>query len=189
MSGLTIRNMNKVYPGGMQAIRDFNLQIEQGEVLVVTGPEGCGKTMLLRLIAGLEDVTSGTLHINGMDVTHAEPRERNVAMIFRNSVLYPDMTVLDNMQFALRLAKMKQEEIDERVKEAAELLGLEPLFDRRPEELTVEETYRALVGRALAKRPEILLLDGMLSDLDEETRMAIRREFAKLHQKIGRAHV
>ena len=112
MSGLLLKNVNKIYPGGQQSIRDFNLEIKDHEFLVLSGPDGCGKSTLLRMIAGLEDITSGSLYIDGIDMTHAEPRERNVAMIFRNSILYPHMNVRDNLTFALKMAKTSQVEIE-----------------------------------------------------------------------------
>lgn len=183
MSGLVLKNINKIYPGGQHAIRDFNLEIEQGEFLVLTGTKGCGKTTLLRVIAGLEEVTSGNIFINGIDMTRTDPRGRSVAMIFRNSVLYPDMTVLENLKFALQLAKLSQEEMDERINETAELLGLASLFERKPIELTVQETYRALMGRALVRRPEILLLDIEFSDLDYDIQTSMRQEFVELRRK------
>lgn len=185
MSGLLLKNVNKIYPGGRQAIRDFNLEIKDHELLVLSGPDGCGKSTLLRMIAGLEEITSGSLYIDGVDMTNAEPRERNVAMIFRNSVLYPHMTVLDNLTFALRMAKMGQEEIEKRVKETVAALNLGTILDKLPEELTTYQTYQVLMGRALVRRPKILLMDSTIADLDEELQEVIRQKFLNIHEKMN----
>lgn len=184
MSGLLLKNVNKIYPGGQQAIRDFNLEIKQREFLILAGPDGCGKSTLLRMIAGLEEITSGFLYIDGENMTNAEPRERNIAMIFKNSVLYPEMTVYENMAFALRMAKVAPAEIEERIKETAELMNLTELLDKDSSELSPEENYRALVGRALMRRPRILLLDSTLADMDEDLQAAARQELLNLHRKM-----
>ena len=184
MSGLLLKNVNKIYPGGQQAIRDFNLEIKKREFLILAGPDGCGKSTLLRMIAGLEEITSGSLYIDGENMTDAEPRERNIAMIFKNSVLYPEMTVYENMAFALRMAKMASAEIEERIKETAELMNLTGLLDKDSSELSPEETYRALVARALMRRPRILLLDSTLADMDEDLQAAARQELLNLHRKM-----
>ncbi len=185
MSGLLLKNVNKIYPGGQQAIRDFNLEIKEHELLVLSGPDGCGKSTLLRMIAGLEEITSGSLYIDGIDMTHAEPRDRNVAMLFRNSVLYPCMTVRDNLTFALRMAKIAQAEIDKRVKETAAELNMVQILDKLPEELTTYQTYQALLGRALMRRPKILLMDSTIADLDEELQEVIRQKFLNIHEKMN----
>ena len=185
MSGLLLKNVNKIYPGGQQAIRDFNLEIKDHEFLVLSGPDGCGKSTLLRMIAGLEEITSGSLYIDGVDMTHAEPRERNVAMIFRNSILYPHMSVRENLTFALKMAKTSQEEIEKRVIETAEILNLEKILDKLPDELTTLETYQALIGRALMRRPMILLMDSTIADLDEELQAEVRQEFLNIHKRMN----
>lgn len=184
MSGLLLKNVNKIYPGGQQAIRDFNLEIKKREFLILAGPDGCGKSTLLRMIAGLEEITSGSLYIDGENMTDAEPRERNIAMIFKNSVLYPEMTVYENMAFALRMAKMAPAEIEERIKETAEVMNLTGLLEKDSAELAPEETYRALVGRALMRRPRILLLDSTLADMDEDLQAVARQELLNLHRKM-----
>ncbi len=184
MSRLLLKNVNKTYPGGRHAIRDFNLEIKDHELLVLSGPDGCGKSTLLRMIAGLEEITSGSLYIDGVDMTNAEPRERSVAMIFRNSVLYPHMTVLENLSFALRMAKMSQEKIDKRVEEMVTVLNLSTILDKLPEELTPLQTFQVLMGRALVRKPKILLLDSTIADLDEELQEVIRRRFLNIHEKM-----
>ena len=184
MSRLLLKNVNKIYPGGRQAIKDFNLEIKDHEFLVLSGPDGCGKSTLLRMIAGLEEITSGSLYIDGVDMTNAEPRERNVAMIFRNSVLYPHMTVLENLSFALRMAKMSQAEIDKRVEETAAVLNLTAFLDKLPEELTPLQAFQVLMGRALVRKPKILLLDSTIADLDEELQEEIRQRFLNIHEKM-----
>lgn len=184
MSRLLFKNVNKIYPGGQQAIKDFNLEIKDHELLVLSGPDGCGKSTLLRMIAGLEEITSGSLYIDGVDVTNAEPRDRNVAMIFRNSVLYPHMTVRENLTFALRMAKMGQDEMEKRVKKIVAVLNLGSILDKLPEELTTCQTYQALFGRALMRRPKVLLMDSTIADLDEELQEVVRQEFLNIHEKM-----
>ena len=184
MSGLVLKNVNKIYPSGQQAVKDFNLEIENREFLILTGPTGCGKSTLLRMIAGLEEISSGSLFIGGKDMTDSEPRDRNIAMVFKNSILYPEMSVLDNLSFALRMGKMAQNEIDERVKEAAGFLNLDSILEQMPAELTKEETYRVLLGRALVRRPAILLLDSIIADLEEELQVVLRRELLETYRKM-----
>lgn len=185
MSGLLLKNINKIYPGGQQAIRDFNLEISDHELLVLSGPDGCGKSTLLRMIAGLEEITSGSLYIDGIDVTHAEPRERNVAMIFRNSILYPNMTVEENLSFALRMAKLGQAEIDKRVSEIAAFFKIENILQKKPEELTALQNFQVLLGRALIRRPSLLLMDSTIADFDEELQAVIRQEFLDIHKRLN----
>lgn len=185
MSGLILKNINKIYPGGQQAIRDFNLEMKEGGILVLSGPDGCGKSTLLRMIAGLEEITSGTLYINGENMTHAEPRDRNVAMIFRNSILYPHLTVLENLTFALRMNKVAQAEINKRVEEISEFLNLGKILDKLPEELNPIEVHQALLGRALMRKPSILLMDSTIADLDETVQEEIRRKFVEVQKKMN----
>lgn len=185
MSGLVLKHVNKVYPGDQQAIKDLSLEINEREFLVLVGQDGCGKSTLLRMIAGLEEITSGKLMMGGQDVTGADTKQRNVAMIFKNSILYPDMTARDNLSFALRLAKMPQTEIDERICEIAPLMNLEKVLEKKTEELSVEDYYRVILGRALMRRPSVLLLDSTIADLDEKMQMVIRKEFARIHEKLN----
>ncbi len=185
MSGLLLKNVSKIYPGGQQAVHDFNLEIEDNELLVLSGPDGCGKAALLRMIAGLEDITSGTLSIDGVDMTHAEPRERNIAMIFRNSILYPEMTVEENLTFALRMAKMQASEIAQRKADVVADLKLEKLLAKLPGELSALENFQVLLGRALMRRPRILLMDSTIADCDEELQEQLRQEFLDIHKRLN----
>lgn len=184
MSGLLLKNINKIYPGGQQAIRDLDLEIQKREFLILAGPKGCGKSTLLRMIAGLEEITSGTLYIDGKDMTDAEPRERDIAMIFKNSILYPEMTVAENLAFALRMARMPEDEIERRVIEVSAIMSLEDILEKNPKELDPKQTYRVLIGRALMKHPRILLLDSTLADMDEELQKDARQELLDLHRKM-----
>jgi len=184
MSGLLLKNVSKIYPGGHQAVKDFSLEIKNREFLILAGPTGCGKSTLLRMIAGLEEISSGSLYIDGKDMTDAEPKDRNIAMLFKNSILYPDMSVADNLSFALRMAKTAPEEIDRRIKETAELLELGSILEKTSKELTEEETYRALLGRAVMRRPGLLLLDSTIADLEEDIQKKVRQEFLNIHKKL-----
>ena len=136
MSGLVLKNVNKIYPGGQQSVKDFSLEIRDREFLILVGPAGCGKSALLRMIGGLDEISSGSLFIDGKDMTDADPKDRNIAMLFKNSVLYPGMTVEDNLSFALRMGKMAQGEIDRRIREISGYLKLSDILDKKPEELT-----------------------------------------------------
>lgn len=185
MSGLVLKNINKIYPGGRQAIKDFNLEMKESGILVLSGSDGCGKSTLLRMIAGLEEISSGTLYINGENMTQAEPRERNVAMIFRNSVLYPHMTVLENLSFSLRMSKMPQAEIEKRAEEISEVLNLGAILEKLPEELSTIEVYQVLLGRALMRKPSVLLMDSTIADLDESVQEELRRYFVMIQKKMN----
>ena len=185
MPGLELKNISKSYQNGRKVIRDFSLVVEGGEFVILAGPEGCGKTTLLRMIAGLEEITSGTLMIDGEDMTHAEPRERKLAMLFQNGVLYPGMSVEENLTFALSMQRLSQSEIDERLKETVSLLSLESILSSMPDQLTKAETYRALLGRALIRRPEILLLDRAMSGAEEEFAGGMLKEFRQIHEQTG----
>lgn len=185
MSGLILKNINKIYPGGQQAIRDFNLEMKESGILVLSGPDGCGKSTLLRMIAGLEEITSGSLYINGENMTFTEPRERSVAMIFRNSVLYPQMSVRENLTFALRMEKLSPVEIEKRVDEISETLELGRLLERMPEELTTIEVYQVLIGRALIRKPSILLMDSTIADLDEGVQEELRQKFVDIQKAMN----
>lgn len=184
MSGLLLKNVSKIYPGGQQAIKDFTLEIKEREFLILSGPAGCGKSTLLRMIAGLEEISTGSLYIDGKDMTDADPKERNIAMVFKNSVLYPNMSVSDNLSFALRMGKVIQGEIERRIDETAEFLNLKGILEKMPEELTKEETYRVLLGRALMRRPGILLLDSTIADLEESLQAVLRKEFLNVYKRM-----
>lgn len=185
MSGLVLRNINKTFPGDQQAIRDFNLEVKDREFLILVGPTACGKSTLLRMIGGLEEITSGSLMIDGMDMTDADPKERNVAMLFKNSVLYPGMSVEDNLTFSLRMAKMPAAEIARRVDETVGILKIEEILEKMPEELSAADTYRVLLGRALMRRPGILLLDRTIAEADPDVQELMRKEFANINRELG----
>ena len=185
MSGLTLKNINKTFPGDQQAIRDFNLEVKDREFLILVGPTACGKSTLLRMIGGLEEITSGSLMIDGMDMTDADPKERNVAMLFKNSVLYPGMSVEDNLTFSLRMAKMPAAEITRRVDETAGILKIDGILEKMPEELSAADTYRVLLGRALMRRPGILLLDRTIAEADPDVQELMRKEFANINRELG----
>ena len=185
MSGLVLKNINKTFPGDQKAIRDFNLEVKDREFLILVGPTACGKSTLLRMIGGLEEITSGSLLIDGIDMTDADPKERNVAMLFKNSVLYPGMSVEENLMFSLRMAKMNPAEIERRVEETAKILNLGETLDKRPEELSAADTYRVLLGRALMRRPGILLLDRTIAEADPDVQEVMRKEFANINRELG----
>ena len=185
MSGLTLKNINKTFPGDQQAIRDFNLEVKDREFLILVGPTACGKSTLLRMIGGLEEITSGSLMIDGMDMTDADPKERNVAMLFKNSVLYPGMSVEDNLTFSLRMAKMPAAEIAKRVDETVGILKIDGILEKMPEELSAADTYRVLLGRALMRRPGILLLDRTIAEADPDVQELMRKEFANINRELG----
>ena len=185
MSGLTLKNINKTFPGDQQAIRDFNLEVKDREFLILVGPTACGKSTLLRMIGGLEEITSGSLMIDGMDMTDADPKERNVAMLFKNSVLYPGMSVEDNLTFSLRMAKMPAAEIAKRVDETVGILKIDGILEKMPEELSAADTDRVLLGRALMRRPGILLLDRTIAEADPDVQELMRKEFANINRELG----
>ena len=159
MASLSLKNINKVYDNGVHAVKDFNLEIQDKEFVIFVGPSGCGKSTTLRMIAGLEDITSGTLKIDDRVVNDVEPKERDIAMVFQNYALYPHMTVYDNMSFSLKLRKMDKQEIDKKVKEAAKILQLENLLDRKPKALSGGQRQRVALGRSIVRNPKVFL-DG-----------------------------
>lgn len=185
MSGLILKNINKTFPGDQKAVREFNLEVKDREFLILVGPTGCGKSTLLRMIGGLEEITSGTLLIDGADMTDADPKDRNVAMLFKNSVLYPGMSVEENLSFSLKMAKMPSSEIEKRVKETAELLKLTGILEKMPEELSAADTYRVLLGRALMRHPGILLLDCTIAEADPDVQEMMRKEFSNINREMG----
>ncbi len=185
MSGLVLKNINKTFPGDQQAIRDFNLEVKDREFLILVGPTACGKSTLLRMIGGLEEITSGSLVIDGTDMTDADPKERNVAMLFKNSVLYPGMSVEDNLTFSLRMTKMPVAEIERRVEETVGILNIKEILEKMPEELSEADTYRVLLGRALMRRPGILLLDRTIAEADPDVQELMRKEFANINRELG----
>ena len=182
MASLTLTGLTLTYPNGTRAVNEIHLAIGDGEFLAILGPSGCGKSSLLRLVAGLETPTSGSIAMNGRDVTRLEPKERDVAMVFQGLALYPHMTVAENMAFGLQARRTPREEIDRRVREAAETLGLGRYLDKRPRELSGGERQRVALGRALVRRPQIFLFDEPLSSLDAQLRQELREELARLHR-------
>ncbi|QIS06911.1 sn-glycerol-3-phosphate ABC transporter ATP-binding protein UgpC [Nocardia brasiliensis] len=186
MATVTFDRATRLYPGSTKpAVDQLNLEIEDGEFLVLVGPSGCGKSTSLRMLAGLEDVSDGRILIGANDVTHAEPKERDIAMVFQNYALYPHMTVAENMGFALKLAKVAKAEKDKRVLEAAQLLDLEPFLDRKPKALSGGQRQRVAMGRAIVRQPQVFLMDEPLSNLDAKLRVQTRTQIAQLQRRLG----
>ena len=184
MANLSLKDVCKVYPNGFEAVKDFNLEIADQEFIIFVGPSGCGKSTTLRMIAGLEDISSGELRIGEKLVNDVEPKDRDIAMVFQSYALYPHMTVYDNMAFGLKLRKVPKEEIDKMVKEAAKILDLTPLLDRKPRALSGGQRQRVAMGRAIVRNPKVFLMDEPLSNLDAKLRVQMRVEISKLHQRL-----
>lgn len=184
MASLSLRNINKTYPNGFVAVKDFNLEIEDREFIIFVGPSGCGKSTTLRMIAGLEEITSGELYIEDKKVNDVEPKDRDIAMVFQNYALYPHMSVYDNMAFGLKLRKTPKDEIDRLVHEAAKILDIEHLLDRKPKALSGGQRQRVAMGRAIVRNPKVFLMDEPLSNLDAKLRVQMRIEISKLHQRL-----
>ena len=182
---VSLKNVNKIYPNGAQAVFDFNLDIEEGEFIVMAGPSGCGKSTTLRMIAGLEEITSGELIINGKLCNDVAPRDRDIAMVFQNYALYAHMTVYHNLAFSLLIRKVNSDEIHRRVMAAAEILGLVPYLNRKPKQLSGGQRQRVAVGRAIVRNPVVYLLDEPLSNLDAKLRASMRKELAQLHHQLN----
>ncbi|MGA1565090.1 MAG: ABC transporter ATP-binding protein [Ilumatobacteraceae bacterium] len=185
MATVTLSGVNKVYDNGYHAIHDLSLEIVDGEFLVLVGPSGCGKSTALRMIAGLETITSGEMKIGDRVVNDVEPKDRDIAMVFQNYALYPHMSVADNIGFALKLAKVPKEEIEERVKRAAEILELTTYLDRKPGQLSGGQRQRVAMGRAIVRQPAAFLMDEPLSNLDAKLRVQMRAEIAALQRSLG----
>lgn len=186
MAKIKIEGMYKVYPNAPSpSVTDFNLEINDDEFVVFVGPSGCGKSTTLRMIAGLEDISEGTLSIDGKVVNDVPPKDRDIAMVFQNYALYPHMTVFDNMAFGLKLRKFPKSEIIERVNDAAKILGLEPYLDRKPKALSGGQRQRVALGRAIVRNPKVFLMDEPLSNLDAKLRVQMRAEITKLHNRLG----
>jgi multiple sugar transport system ATP-binding protein len=184
MAGLSLNNLHKAY-GKVEVIKGVNLEIDHGEFVVFVGPSGCGKSTLLRMIAGLEDITGGELKIGDKVVNAVQPRDRGVAMVFQSYALYPHMTVYDNVGFGLRLKKTPKDIRDKKIREAARILQMEQLLDRKPAQLSGGQRQRVAIGRAIVREPEVFLFDEPLSNLDASLRMDMRMEISKLHQDLG----
>lgn len=185
MASVSLKHIYKKYPGGVTAVSDFNLEIKDKEFLILVGPSGCGKSTTLRMIAGLEEITEGELFIGDKFVNDVAPKDRDIAMVFQNYALYPHMTVYENMAFGLKLRKTTKEEIKRRVEEAARVLDITHLLERRPKALSGGQRQRVALGRAIVREPRVFLLDEPLSNLDAKLRAAMRTELTKLHQKLG----
>src|SRR5574344_2546395 len=185
MASLSLRHVYKRYPGGVTAVSDFNLEIEDKEFIVLVGPSGCGKSTTLRMVAGLEEISEGELYIGDKLVNDVAPKDRDIAMVFQNYALYPHMTVFDNMAFGLKLRKTPKEEIKRRVHETARILSIEHLLDRKPKALSGGQRQRVALGRAIVREPKVFLMDEPLSNLDAMLRAQMRTELAKLHIRLG----
>ncbi len=185
MAEVILENVDKIYPGGVKAVDDFNLSIRDGEFLVLVGPSGCGKSTTLRMVAGLEEISGGTIRIGNRIINDVPPKDRDIAMVFQNYALYPHMTVYKNMAFALKLRKYPKKEIDQRVREAAAILGIENLLERKPKALSGGQRQRVAVGRAIVRHPKAFLFDEPLSNLDAKLRVEMRAELKRLHHKLS----
>ena len=185
MSSLSLRHIYKIYDGNVKAVSDFNLEIDDKEFIVFVGPSGCGKSTTLRMIAGLEEITAGELYIDDKLVNDADPKDRDIAMVFQNYALYPHMTVADNMGFALKIAGTPKEEIRKRVEKAAEILDLTEYLDRKPKALSGGQRQRVAMGRAIVREPKVFLMDEPLSNLDAKLRVQTRTQIAALQRQLG----
>ncbi|MGH2655098.1 MAG: ABC transporter ATP-binding protein [Actinomycetota bacterium] len=185
MAEIVLEEVSKVYGGGTPAISDLNLDVKDGEFMVLVGPSGCGKTTALRMVAGLESISEGTIKIDERVVNTVPPKERDIAMVFQNYALYPHMTVYDNMGFGLKLRKLPKEEIDRRVREAAGILGLEEFLTRKPKALSGGQRQRVAMGRAIVREPKAFLMDEPLSNLDAKLRVQMRSEISRIQAEIG----
>jgi multiple sugar transport system ATP-binding protein len=184
MASLSLKNIDKIYPNGFHAVKDFNLEIADKEFVIFVGPSGCGKSTTLRMIAGLEDISNGELYIGDKLVNDVEPKDRDIAMVFQNYALYPHMTVYDNMAFGLKLRKVPKDQIKKQVTEAARILGIESLLDRKPKALSGGQRQRVAMGRAIVREPKVFLMDEPLSNLDAKLRVQMRIEISKLHNRL-----
>ena len=185
MSVIKLININKVYPNGVRAVVDFNLDINDKEFVVFVGPSVCGKSTTLRMIAGLEDISSGELYINDKLVNNVEPKKRGIAMVFQNYALYPHMSVRQNMSFALKLKKLPKEEINKKVEEVAATIGLSDYLDKKPSELSGGQRQRVALGRAIVRNPKVFLMDEPLSNLDAKLRTSMRSEIINIHKRVN----
>ena len=185
MASVELENIDKTYDNGFQAVKNLNLKVEDGEFLVLVGPSGCGKTTALRMVAGLEDISGGELRIGDRRVNEVPPKDRDIAMVFQSYALYPHMTVAENIGFSLKLRKVDKGEIEKRVKEAADMLGLDELLDRRPKQLSGGQRQRVAMGRAIVREPQVFLMDEPLSNLDAKMRVQTRAEISRIQQRLG----
>jgi multiple sugar transport system ATP-binding protein len=184
MANITMKDLGKIYPDGTRAVGDVDLEIEDGEFLVLVGPSGCGKSTILRMIAGLEEISEGEMYIGETLVNDVQPKDRDIAMVFQNYALYPHMTVYDNMAFGLKLRKMDKDDIDRRVKDAAAVLEITEFLDRKPKALSGGQRQRVAMGRAIVREPKAFLMDEPLSNLDAKLRVQMRTELSELHNRL-----
>jgi len=184
MADVSIRALNKKYDNGFHAVKDVNLEIRDKEFMVLVGPSGCGKTTTLRMVAGLEEITSGEIRIGDRVVNELPPMDRDIAMVFQNYALYPHKTVFDNMAFGLQMRRYSKEEVQKRVKDAADILGIEALLERKPRQLSGGQRQRVAVGRAIVRHPQVFLFDEPLSNLDAKLRVQMRVELKRLHERL-----
>ena len=184
MGAININNVGKIYPNGTRALEDVNIEINDGEFVVLVGPSGCGKTTLLRMVAGLEDITEGEISIADKVVNEIAPKDRDIAMVFQNYALYPHMSVYDNMAFSLKLRKLPKDEIDQKVKDAAKTLEIDELLERKPKALSGGQRQRVAMGRAIVRNPQAFLMDEPLSNLDAKLRVQMRAELGQLHTQL-----
>jgi multiple sugar transport system ATP-binding protein len=185
MANVTLEKVTKVYPNGLKAVSDLDLEVADGEFMVLVGPSGCGKTTALRMVAGLEDITSGELKIGDRVVNDVSPKDRDIAMVFQNYALYPHMTVAENIGFALKLRKTPKDELQRKVKEAAQILGLTEYLDRKPGQLSGGQRQRVAMGRAIVREPSVFLMDEPLSNLDAKLRVQMRAEVSRIQRRLG----
>ncbi|MGD0703485.1 MAG: sn-glycerol-3-phosphate ABC transporter ATP-binding protein UgpC [Trebonia sp.] len=185
MAPVSLEKINKVYENGFHAVKDLSVSIADGEFMVLVGPSGCGKTTALRMVAGLEDITSGVLRIGGKEANDETPKQRDIAMVFQNYALYPHMTVADNIGFALKLRKLPKSELNAKVREAADILGLTEWLDRKPGQLSGGQRQRVAMGRAIVREPSVFLMDEPLSNLDAKLRVQMRAEVQRIQRRIG----
>ena len=185
MADLKLKGLDKIYPNGVQAVFDFNLDIEDGEFIVLVGPSGCGKSTTLRMVAGLEEISNGVLEIDGKDVTNVAAKDRDIAMVFQNYALYGHKTVYDNMAFSLDLRGIDPDETYEKVMGAADILDLKTQLNKKPRQLSGGQRQRVAVGRTIVRNPKVFLFDEPLSNLDAKLRGSMRRELKLLHQRLG----
>ena len=184
MAGITLKNVSKIYDNGFEAVKSISLDIVDGEFMVLVGPSGCGKSTTLRMIAGLEEISSGELYIGEELVNKVEPQDRNIAMVFQNYALYPHMTIYENMAFGLKLRKLHKNEIDKRIREAAATLHIDSQLDKRPKALSGGQRQRVALGRAIVRNPRVFLMDEPLSNLDAKLRVQMRAELIRLHNDL-----
>jgi multiple sugar transport system ATP-binding protein len=189
MAGITLKNLTKIYDNKFEAVKSINLEIEDGEFIVLVGPSGCGKTTTLRMIAGLEEISSGELYIGDELMNDVDPRDRNIAMVFQNYALYPHMSVYENLAFGLKIQKLDKEVIKERIEEAAEILDIATQLDKKPKALSGGQRQRVALGRAIVRHPRVFLMDEPLSNLDAKLRVQMRAELIKLHDDLNTTFV